>query len=61
MSKRTPRTPRRRPGKFEDCAACAHLQTGRCLRCGAGEFFEERLDAPDFSDIFEFSGSYGDD
>lgn len=41
-------------GRFSDCRECQHLDTWRCPRCDAGEFFEERddsldLDVPDYS------------
>lgn len=32
--------------RFEECISCRWLQSGRCVRCGAGEFFEESIEEP---------------
>lgn len=40
--------------KFADCRSCIFKRTSTCVRCQAGEFFEEReaeSDEADFSDL----------
>lgn len=42
---------RRRSLKFRDCIDCRHLKTWRCVRCTAGEEFEEKNEEIDLDEL----------
>lgn len=33
--------------RFPECVSCRWFRSGRCVRCGAGEFFEELIADPE--------------